>query len=215
MTEQIASGEAEGTILFAYALEEPTGPVAGEAMLQPLAAWRTILQRLDLIGQDPARYDGLGYGNLSMRDPARPTEFVITASQTSGATTLTDDGLVRIARSDLARFWVDAIGRQPPSSETMTHAIIYHADPRMNWVFHAHSPAIWRNAAALRLALTPAHVAYGTSAMAGAVAALLEQHPEGPLAFATLGHEDGVFTCGASAEQAGGLMVALLARVLT
>jgi len=215
MTEQNASGEAEGTILFAYALEEPDGPVADAHTLQALRAWRTILQRLDLLGQDPTRYDGLGFGNVSTRDPARPGEFVITASQTSGAATLDDDGLVRIARSDLGRFWVDAIGWQPPSSETMTHAMIYAADARMNWVFHAHCPAIWQRARALHLPVTPAHVGYGTPAMAKAVADLLALHADGPLAFATLGHEDGVFACGATAAEAGGLLVALLARVLT
>lgn len=215
MTEHHAAAQTEGTILFAYALDAPEGPIITGPLLQILRGWRTILKRLDLLGQDPARYDGFGFGNLSVRDPHRPEQFIITASQQSGADTLEDDGLVRIVRSDLDRFWVDAIGRQPPSSETLTHAMVYQADARMNWVFHVHCSPIWRQAAALRLPVTPAQVGYGTPAMAHAVAALLDDHPGGPLTFATLGHEDGVFACGASADEAGGLLVTLLARVLT
>jgi L-ribulose-5-phosphate 4-epimerase len=221
MTEQQSpvraapGGDTEGTIHFAYALDAPVDAVADPHTMETLRGWRTVLKRLGLLGQDPARYEGLGFGNLSARDQARPAEFVVTASQTSGAETLDDDGLVRIVRGDLARFWVDALGRQPPSSETLTHAMIYQADAGVNWIFHVHSPEIWRQTRALRLPATPEHVAYGSTAMVQAVAALLEQHSARPLAFTTLGHQDGVFACGAGADDAGTILATLLARVLT
>jgi hypothetical protein len=214
MTQAPSSGETEGTIRFAYALESSAGPVVDRRATESLAGWRAVLKRLGLLGQDPARYDGLGFGNLSVRDPERPDEFVITASQTSGADTLEDGDLVRIVRSDQARFWVDAVGRQPPSSETLTHAMIYQADPRVNWVFHGHSPDLWQRLAALGLPATPEHVAYGSTAMAQAVGGLLTRHRPRPLVFGTLGHRDGVFACGASADDAGILLTRLLARVL-
>ena len=50
--------------------------------------------------------------------------------------------------------------------------------------------------------------------MADAVAALLRTHRRRPLVFVTLGHEDGVFACGGSAEATGGALVAALARAL-
>jgi L-ribulose-5-phosphate 4-epimerase len=204
----------EGTIQFAYSLNAPADAVADPHTVDTLRGWRTVLRRLGLLGQDPARYDGLGFGNLSARDADCPDEFVVTASQTSGAEILDDDGLVRIIHSDLERFWVDALGRQPPSSETLTHAMIYQADTSVNWVFHAHSPEIWRQTRALGLPATPEHVAYGSTAMVRAVADLLGRHSTRPLAFTTLGHQDGVFACGASAAQAGTTLAALLARVL-
>jgi ribulose-5-phosphate 4-epimerase/fuculose-1-phosphate aldolase len=211
------SGEGsheEGTIRFAYALDAPADRIADPLTVDMLRGWRRVLKRLGLLGQVADRYAGLGFGNLSARDPARPNEFVVTASQTSGVEVLDDDGLVRIVRADLARFWVDALGRQPPSSETLTHAMIYQADARVNWVFHGHAPEIWRQTQALGLPATPEHVSYGSTAMVQAVGEILARHPSRPLAFTTLGHEDGVFACGASADATGSVLTALLARVL-
>src|SRR5689334_1696030 len=54
-----------------------------------LVAWREILVMTGLIGQDPARYGGAGYGNVSVRLPPFPGErgqraFLITGTQTAG-----------------------------------------------------------------------------------------------------------------------------------
>ncbi len=206
--------ETEGTIRFAYALEPPTGPVADARLVAVLAGWRAVLKRLDLIGQSADRYDGLGFGNVSGRDPVLPDEFVITASQTAGAADLNDRDLVRITHSNPARFWVDACGYQPPSSETLTHAVIYQTDATVAWVFHVHSPEIWQRSEALALPATGEDVPYGSAAMVQAVERLLTQHVERPLVFVTLGHQDGVFACGASAEAAGAALVGALAGSL-
>ena len=204
--------ETEGVIQFEFDLEQAQGPPAEACILQMLLAWRTVLRRLRLLGREPGRYGGLGYGNLSARDPERPGEFVITASQTSGIRNLDADGLCRIRDFDFARFRVSAAGTRPPSSESLSHAMIYDADPDVGWVFHVHSPEIWRRAEALDIPATAADVAYGSPAMAGAVAELLATNNERPLTFVTLGHEDGVFACGGNAEETGASLVSLLAR---
>ncbi len=213
--ESSAHAGAEGTIRFAYGLEPAAGPVTDPDQLDALRGWRAVLRRLALLGQDPGRYDGLGFGNLSARDPQLPRQFVITASQTSGNPELKDSDLVRILQSNPGRFWVDAVGHQPPSSETLTHAMVYHADPTIGWVLHVHSPEIWRRAEELELPATAEDVGYGTPAMVTAVAELLATHRQRPLVFVTRGHEDGVFACGASAEAAAAALVAILARSLT
>ena len=64
------------------------------------------------------------------------------------------------------------------------------------------------------LAAIGADVGYGSTQMAEAVSALLRTHRTRPLVFVTLGHEDGVFACGGSAEATGGALVAALARAL-
>ena len=204
--------ETEGVIQFEFDLEAATGPPIGASVVHRLLAWRTVLRRLQLLGREPGRYGGLGYGNLSARDRSRPGEFVITASQTSGIGDLDADGLCRIRDFDLARFRVSATGTRPPSSESLTHAMIYHADPAVAWVFHGHSPEIWRRAEALDIPATGADVAYGSPAMAGAVAEVLATHNQRPLVFVTLGHEDGVFACGGNAGETGAWLVSLLAR---
>ena len=199
----------EGTIHFAYALTPGDSGLAPESHAE-FAAWRSILRDLELLGQHPGRYDGFAYGNLSCRVDA--TEFVITASQTSGATTLPPEDLVRISHVNLERFWVDAVGEQPPSSESLTHAMLYAADPRVAWVFHVHSLTIWQAREALKLPGTAADVAYGSPAMARAVSELMEAHASRPLVFATAGHEDGIFAAGTHARDCGGLLVSYLAR---
>lgn len=195
-------------------MEKPAEAIVDQATLDTLRSWREVLRRLQLLGQDPARYGGLGFGNVSARDPSRPDEFVITASQTAGAPQLSERQLVRITHSNVERFWVDAQGYQPPSSESLTHAMIYRADAKIGWVFHVHSPEIWQRAEALALPTTGADVRYGSAAMATAVAALLAAHSDRRAVFATLGHDDGVFACGASAEAAGSALVDVLARSL-
>ncbi|NIP16376.1 MAG: class II aldolase/adducin family protein [Pseudomonadales bacterium] len=206
--------EQEGVIHFAYDLQTPDGAVTEETLRDTLAAWRTIFRRLGVLGHDPERYGGFGFGNLSVRDPERPDEFVVTASQTSGQGGLRDRDLVRISGCNLERFWVDAVGHKPPSSETLTHAMIYAADPRIRWVFHVHSPEIWEHAEPLAIPCTAQEVAYGSPEMVRAVAELLEKHQSRPLLFATFGHVDGVFACGPTARDAGGLLVSYLAKAL-
>ena len=206
--------DTEGVIQFGYELESATEPPAGAPVLQTLLAWRAVLRRLGLLGQTPGRYGGLGYGNLSARDPERPGEFVITASQTGGIRDLDASGLCRILNYDLAGFRVSAAGTRPPSSESLSHAMIYQADPGVWWVFHVHSPEIWRRVAALAIPAIGADVAYGSPAMASAVAVVLATNSERPLTFVTLGHEDGVFACGRTAGETGTLLVDLLARSL-
>ncbi len=211
--EAAVQGE-EGVIRFAYDLAPPEGAILDAELFAQLRAWRTILTRLDLMGQTPARYQGFGFGNLSVRDPERPGEFVITASQTGGVQHLTQEDLTRVLSCNLERFWVDAMGAQPPSSETLTHAMIYAADARIAWVFHCHSPAIWSRADALALPATPEEVGYGSPEMAAATAKLLAGYHSRPLVFVTRGHTDGLFSCGPTARDAGGLVVSYLARAL-
>jgi L-ribulose-5-phosphate 4-epimerase len=225
----------EGTIQFAYELAEPSSTdLLAPSLVASLSAWRTMLKRLQLLGQVPGRYDGFGYGNLSGRTSIQNTAkdtapesiqesiqetiqqegFVITASQTSGVNTFREEHLVTISGYNLSRFWVDAIGQQPPSSETLTHAMIYAADSRINWVFHVHCPEIWENSEALGIPSTGADVGYGSLDMVRAVADLLSNTQSRPLVFTTQGHHDGVFALGANARDTGGLLMVYLAKAL-
>jgi len=206
--------DTEGTIHFAYDLQQPESAIVESGQFNQLKAWRDILMRLGLVGQNAERYDGLGFGNLSARDPERPEEFVITASQTGAITDLSQGDLTRIVSFNLDRFWVDALGDQPPSSETLTHAMIYASDRRIEWIFHCHCPDIWEKAEELALPCTGPEVGYGSPEMVAATARLLEDFHSRPLVFATLGHTDGLFSCGPTARDAGGLVVSYLAKAL-
>ena len=97
----MAHSPSEGVIRFAVehtqAALEPR--VHGEAA-RVLAAWREILAHLRLLGRDPSRYEGLGFGNVSARAsassqrssslrvqaPGGHTESRMTPADWSGAT---------------------------------------------------------------------------------------------------------------------------------
>ena len=209
---QSPAPDTEGVVQFAYSLSDRLAtPPASD-----LLAWRALLMRLELLGQDPQRYGGLSFGNLSQRLPAGARgEFVISASQSTQLEATDPAAWTTVDDVSLERFWVDARGSQPPSSETMTHAAVYAAEPKARWVFHGHSPDIWHHHEALNLPAVPASVPYGSVAMVHAVAELLQTHLSRPLVFVTLGHEDGVFSLGANARDAGGLLVSFLARALS
>ena len=205
----------EGAIQFRYRLTSPQSTDHADTdRFERMAAWRQILKQLKLIGRDARRYDGFGYGNLSVRDAAQSDRFYITASQTGGARRLRRHDVVRVDRCNLEAFEVAATGALPPSSESITHAMVYAADPAIAWIMHGHSPAIWLGATRLELPVTAADVAYGSPAMAAAVSSLLRRHTVRPLVFVTLGHEDGVFACGASANAAGTALLQTLADAL-
>ncbi len=182
--------------------------------------------RQDLIGQDPLRYDGYSFGNLSARlaptqQGAKSTSsasdglFIISASQSAHRDHEDPAAWTTIDTVNLSRFWVEGRGELPPSSETMTHAMIYAAEPNAKFVFHAHSPEIWNHADELQLPGTPANVAYGSPAMSQAVINLLAANMSRPLVFVTHGHTDGVFALGPTARDTGGLLTSYLARALT
>ena len=107
---------------------------------------------------------------------------------------------------------MDAQGSEPPSSESLTHAMIYAADPRVRCVFHIHNALIWQNRSALKLPQTAVDVGYGSPDMVRAVSSLMEENQSRPLVFATAGHEDGVFACGHSPRDCGTLLVSYLAK---
>ncbi len=200
----------EGVVKYASQLMK-ADRLIDDAIWRTLEAWRTILCRLRLVGQTRDRYDGFGFGNLSARSDAG---FWITGTQTGELTTLREDQYAEVVDADLETNRLVAAGEVHPSSEALTHAAIYAADPGVEAVFHGHSPEIWGSHEALDLPTIDHTIEYGTPDMARATAALLELHVERPLVFVTLGHEDGVFALGHTADTTGAMLVDRFAAAL-
>ncbi len=206
----------EGVIKFQldFTPAEPLPPT----QLRQINAWRKITYLLQLIGQDPARYGGYGFGNLSRRlgsydAPETQRRFVISGTQTGGLADLTEQhySLVTAYYPDQNRLVAE--GPIRPSSESLTHGTIYDLDQELRWVIHAHSPHIWRHAAALELPTTDATVAYGTPEMAAEVRRLFAQTDvRQRLIFVMGGHQDGVISFGRTAAEAGNVMLTYLVQ---
>lgn len=195
----------EAVIQFRYTLAAPDpDAAAAAAMLRPVFA---AAQALGVMGRDPARYDGLAFGNLSY-GCGDGRGFWITATQTADLERLSVDDVVHIDSWSLTGNAVAARGRHPPSSEALSHAAIHGVrHDRPTWVLHGHAASIWNAADALDWAVTDPTAANGTLAMAEAVARFSD---EGSGLIIMGGHTDGVL---AYADD-GSAALALFARAL-
>ncbi len=213
---------AEGVVRFDVShVHEPLDPRALGETARTLAAWRRILANLRVLGHDPARYEGLAFGNVSARVPpfgdvARGRRrFLVTGTQTGTLAHATLREFALVETWDVARNAVTSRGLVVPSSESLTHAALYDASPAVRVVLHAHAPELWRSARALGLPVTDAHVPNGTPAMAHEVARLYREGTFASTHVAAMGgHEDGVIAFGATADEAGTALVRQLARAL-
>jgi hypothetical protein len=190
----------------------PADPLPA-ATIGILNAWRRILYRLGMIGQDPHRYGGLGYGNVSIRAASgNAASFIISGTQTGGMDRLFPEHYTLVTAFDPAANSVAAEGVVRPSSESLTHGSLYRLDRMIGAVIHAHSPEIWTQADAIGLPVTRRDVHYGTPEMAEEVCRLFQNTPVGVLKiFAMGGHEDGIVAFGGGMEQAGLTLVRYLA----
>ena len=206
--------QEEGVIKFDLRFTEHT-PVS----LDPFAGlnrWRSILWERTLIGQDPARYGGYGFGNVSQRLAHSPDHqgqraFLISGSQTGHLSTLHEQHYAVVSHYDPLKNSVTAYGPIRPSSESLSHGMVYDQSCDIRVVLHVHSPAIWQAADELRLPVTAARVAYGTPAMALEVDRLFsETRVAQQQIFAMGGHEDGIVSFGRHAEEAGMILLDML-----
>ncbi len=103
---------AEGVIRFDLThTKTPALPVEDTAGLR---AWFIILRQLELLGQDPGRYLGYAYGNISTRTQGG---FVISCTQTSGKTALQQEDFALVTGFDTPSNRLVSEGPCPPSSE--------------------------------------------------------------------------------------------------
>ncbi|PLX89213.1 MAG: aldolase [Desulfuromonas sp.] len=204
----------EGVIKFELAFSP--GPPPPRHWLTELDAWREIFRRLGLLGQDPARYDGFGFGNLSRRSPDRSDHaFLISATQTGNLKRLQASDYVRVVACDSEQNRVVAEGVNKPSSEALSHAVLYQAHGAIDWVMHLHSPDIFACRHRLQLPCTAESAAYGTVAMAREIDRLARDPAANlPLLIVMGGHQDGILACGSNVHEVGKLVVANLAEAL-
>jgi ribulose-5-phosphate 4-epimerase/fuculose-1-phosphate aldolase len=210
--------KSEGIIKFQ--LHFTPAPALPAAQLDAVNYWRQVLYAHKLIGQEPQRYGGYGFGNISQRlppfdAPEHHRRFAITGTQTGELATLGPEHYAIVTECDPDRNLIAAEGPIRPSSESLTHGTLYDLDAGLRFVLHAHSPEIWRHAAALNLPVTDANVPYGTPEMAAEVRRLFgETDVATRLVFSMGGHEDGIVAFGRTAEEAGEALLACLQQAV-
>lgn len=205
--------ETEGVIK--YQLHHTNTPLNDDIDLAGLNAWRTVMFKLNLIGQDPCRYDGYGFGNISQRLTTVDLQFIISGTQTGQLSALNRKDYCLVTQASPQTNSIVSNGETKPSSEALTHASVYLQNPHIQAVIHVHCPEIWQHTQKLNLAHTAANIPYGTPEMADAVAQLFNvQHWQQTAVFTLLGHKDGVVAFGHSLSEAACALITQFALAL-
>lgn len=197
MKYQGKENEQEGVIK--YKLSFVHQPISSCISISQLDKWRHVLFNLALIGQDPKRYGGLGFGNISNRiSQSAENAFLISGTQTGHLPYLTRKHYSVITHCDPALNQLTAYGETKPSSESLTHGVLYNEIPSIGAVVHVHSPTIWNLVDQLALPATEPQIPYGTPDMASAVLNIAEDISASAIepVFAMKGHVDGVVAFG-------------------
>ena len=170
-----------------------------------LEALRSRLFALGLIGE----LDGIGYGNISSKEQAG--SFFITATQTGAVPNLQKEHYTYIKEYDFSSFSLNSFGAHKPSSEALSHAMIYEIDSAIEAVIHIHSKALWEFMQSQNALFTTAE--YGTIEMVNEIASLYEgKNPFDDAIFVMKGHEDGIIAFGKSIQEAEQKIHNLLAK---
>lgn len=208
--------DREGVIKFQ--LKFRPGPPPPQKFVEELNAWRQTLHKNRLVGLDPDRYEGKGYGNLSLRIaplgvPVHRRSFVITGTQTGRWENLSSEHFTLVQEYDPSQNLIVSQGPIEPSSEALSHGALYDLDDALSAVFHVHCPQIWRQAKALGLPVTRESVPYGTPAMAEEIGRLFAETQVRKIQFFAMGgHEDGVVSFARTADQAGDQLLKILTQ---
>jgi hypothetical protein len=138
-----------------------SGPVISDEQYEIINTWREILYNMDLIG---AYENGVCFGNISMRIRGGH-QFIITGSATGEIPELEPGHYVKVSSYNIDDNAVQCTGPLKASSESLTHAAIYLADPGVNAVVHVHSLDLW-NELIYKVPTTNPGMDYGTAGLA-------------------------------------------------
>lgn len=170
---------------------------------------RKKLYQLNLIGED--QESKVGFGNISKRfdlshvkNSPRP-QFIITATQTGKFSDLNGTHYTRVLDFDIDNAKIYSMGALEASSEALTHAAIYLANPSIKAIVHVHSQQIWEKMLNDGSPATQKGTSYGTKEMAYEGMRLARNHSSG--IFVMTGHEGGIISFSSDINLATQLMI--------
>ncbi len=165
-------------------------PLSVENYLE-IESVRERLYDLNLIG---VTKEGIGFGNISRRIDAN--SFVITGTQTGHLAKLSGEHYSLVEEYNDKEFYLKSSGSIKPSSEALTHGIIYNLSSKIGAVIHIHSKEIWNFMLTHDYLKTKA-VEYGSVEMIDEVNRIFSNiEPLSNPKFVMAGHEDGVMVFG-------------------
>lgn len=178
-------------------------PALNPDRIQEVNLWRKKLNVMRMIYEDD---NGVGFGNISVRGD-RPGEFIITGTQTGGISCLTENHYTTVTNFDWEKNYVTCEGPIEASSETLTHAALYVANPEINAVVHVHHLRLWKTLLN-KVLTTSKNVAYGTPEMAQEIIRLCQESNLNEQKVLVMeGHKEGIITFGVDLEEANSVLL--------
>ena len=167
-------------------------------LFESINYWRDRLFELGLIGIND---EGLGYGNISLRN--KEDQFIISGSATGGLKTLTKEHYTKVISYNIATNSLTAQGPIIASSESLTHAAIYQSKRDINAIFHVHHLGLWKHFLH-KLPTSDITVEYGTPSMAYEIFRLFKDTDIFEKNIMIMGgHQEGVISFGNTIDEAG------------
>jgi ribulose-5-phosphate 4-epimerase/fuculose-1-phosphate aldolase len=174
--------------------------------LENLNLWREKMFAQGLIGQYE---NGIGFGNLSIRQE-NSRQFIVSGTQTGSLPYLTSDHYTTVIDYDWEKNSLTCTGPIQASSEGLTHAAIYEANPEIKGIIHGHHGQLWENLLG-KVPTTAKEIEYGTPAMAREILRLCrEEHLLQAQILVMAGHFEGIIAFGKSLDEAGQLLLQYL-----
>lgn len=187
----------EGYIKFQCKWEQEEIRIPEELFLT--LEWNRLqLFELGLIGMYP---DGIGFGNISVRD-SEAANFIITGSATGQFSTLDQSHYAIVSASNFADNSISCKGLTKASAESLTHAAVYKALPEIGAVVHVHCLWLWEKLLNI-YPTTSAEIEYGTPEMAVAVQNLAAEMKKSEEKIIIMGgHREGILAFGSDLNEA-------------
>ena len=181
-----------------------TGSVISDEQYEIINHWREVLFNMDLIG---AYENGIGFGNISLRI-GTGKKFIITGSSTGDIMELEPGHYVKVNSYNIDENAVMCTGPLKASSESLTHAAIYTADPGVNAVIHVHDYNLW-NELKGKVPTTDPQYEYGTVGVAKNILELFQD----PVVLekriiVMAGDQSGILTFGNDLDEAANVLMA-------
>lgn len=158
--------------------------------------WRQECYRKGYIGVGA---DGLGYGNISFRI-GESSNFIISASATGGIHKLKPHDYSTVVDTNISDNTLDCKGEKLASSESLTHAAVYHTNSLIKAVLHIHNADLWKTHKD-KLSTSSPDAEYGTKSMADAISRIIIENKSANGVIIMGGHTDGILSYGNSLEQ--------------
>jgi len=192
------SNPSDGIIKFNYACDNHNYiiPQSVYACLNPV---RNFLHNKGYIG---VYSNGISYGNISIR--SNNSHFFITASNTGFLKQTLKKHYVKVTKCAPEENLLVYEGSGLPSSESLSHYIIYKESPTINAVIHIHDKLLWHKLKDTLPTSSP-HITYGSLEMVYEIKQLFKSTNLAREKILVMGgHEDGIIVFGEDINEALG-----------